>query len=115
MSIILKYDKKKYVPKEELRISRKYKGGAVFLPNGKGVVDQLFNFFNQNKDSIKSVTDTVSNVSGAVGSVAGTTLNTIKGIQELRSRELRSHKAISDKALEDILERKTGGSFYYET
>ncbi len=115
MSIILKYDKKKYIPKQELRISRKYKGGAVFLPNGKGVVDQLFNFFNQNKESIKSVTDTVSNVSGAVGSVAGTTLNTIKGI-----RELRSHKAISDKALEDILEtgavkRKTGGSFYYET
>ncbi len=109
MSIILKYDKKKYVPREEMRINRKYKGGAIFLPNGKGVMDQLFNFFNSNKDSIKSVTDTVSNVSGAVGSVAGTTLNTIKGI-----RELRSHKAISDKALEDILGRKTGGSFYYE-
>jgi len=126
MSIVLKYDKKKYIPKETIRIQRKYHVKAIYLPKGQGI-DDLFRFFTQNKDNIKSITDTVGNVSNAVSSIANTTLNTVKGIRDIRAaHEANIHqKALSDKALENIvadtsdhrvgIKPKRGGYFYFES
>jgi len=112
MPAILGRDKKKYVPKEAIRIQNKYGGNfgkAIYLPKGDGI-ESIFNFFNTNKDAIKSVTDTVSNVASAVGSVAKFGTDTAKGIEELKSIRQRNiaHQPLTDNALKNILNNEGG-------
>jgi len=131
MPIIFRRDKVNYIPKETIRMHRYY-GGAIFLPNGRGI-ESLFNFFNANKDSIKSIADTVSNVTSAATSVGKFATDTAKGIEEIKALRQRNlqlaqqpHQAITDNALKNIIENeegvrpaivknrvsKKGGSFY---
>jgi len=114
---ILKCDRRFYVPKETIRMHRYYGGKigrAIYLPNGRGI-ESLFNFFNANKDSIKSISDTVSNVASAatsVGKLATDTAKSIEEIKTLRQRNLQlaqqPHQAITDNALKNIIENEEG-------
>lgn len=127
--IILKHDRKRYIPKEALRMQNKYGGhigSAIYLPSGRGIAE-LFNFFNSNKDAIKSVTDTVSNVTSAVGSVAKFATDTAKGIEEIKAMRQRN-QGITETAMNSIINNeesikpeeikksvraaKKGGAFY---
>jgi hypothetical protein len=107
---ILRRDKVKYIPKEALRMQNRY-GGAIYLPKGHGIAD-LFNFFNANKDTIKSVTDTVSNVASAAASVGKLATDTAKGVEQikaLRQQNLQLAKQpITETALNNILSTEEG-------
>lgn len=114
MSVILKYDRKKYIPKEELRIKRKY-GQAIYLPrNGDGITDlfkTISNAILNNKETIKSLADVGSNITSTVGNVANTTINTLKNIEELKALK-RKGAIIPEKEIEEISEKHEGGSFF---
>jgi hypothetical protein len=118
---ILKRDRIRYIPKEALRMQNKYGGGigrhsgrAIYLPKGTGIGD-LFNFFNANKDAIKSVTDTVSNVASAAASVGKFATDTAKGVEEIKAIRQKNlqlsqqpNKAITENALKNIIENEEG-------
>ena len=105
MTVLLKYDKKRFIPKEELRIKRKY-GQAIYLPRGDGIVD-IFQSILKHKDTIKSISDLGINT---VGNLANTTINTLKNIEELKALK-RKNAVIPEKEIIEISE-KQGGSFY---
>ena len=41
MPNILRNNYCKYIPQEEIRALRKYKGGVIYLPKGYGISDKL--------------------------------------------------------------------------
>ena len=117
MPAILKADYKKYIPKEELRIQRKYKGGhigkALYLPKGEGLAD-LFNFFNSNKDSISNIGNVISGVAGVASNIGKLTTDTIKGIDEIKALRQRNaqlaqpQQIISEQAIKNIIDNEDG-------
>jgi len=116
MPTILKQDYKKYIPKEEMRIQRKYGGSigkAIYLPRGEGIKD-LFSFFNSHKDNIKAITDTVSNLSNTAHSIGKVTTDTLKGIEEIKAMRIRNQhlaqpqQAITEQALNNIVNNEVG-------
>jgi hypothetical protein len=121
MVAIMRRDKIRYIPKEVIRMQNKYggalylpRGSALYLPKGRGI-DALFNFFNTNKDAIKSVTDTVSNVASAATSVAKLGTDTAKGIEEIKALRQRNmqlaqqpNQAITENALRNIVDNEVG-------
>ncbi len=136
MPAILKQDYVRYIPKEQLRIQRKYGGSigkAFYLPRGEGLTD-LFAFFNSHKDNIKALTDTVSGVTNTANSVGKATTDTIKSIEEIKAMRIKNQQlqqpqqAISEQALNNIvnnevgfvpkvvrrLPKNGGAGFYYE-
>jgi CRISPR/Cas system CMR-associated protein Cmr5 small subunit len=136
MPTILKQDYVKYIPKEQLRIQRKYGGSigkAFYLPRGEGIKD-LFAFFNSHKDNLKAITDTVSGVTNTAHSIGKVTTDTLKGIEEIKAMRIRNQQlaqpqqAISEQALNNIVNNEvgfipkvvhrvpkhTGSGFYYE-
>jgi hypothetical protein len=132
MVVVLKSDMVRYIPKEQIRIQRKYIGKAIYLPRGDGIKD-LFNFFNINKDNFKAITDTVSGVTNVASNIGKVTTDTLKGIEEVKALRRRNiqlsqpQQAISEQALNNIVNDevgftpkiehrvpKKGGGFYYE-
>jgi CRISPR/Cas system CMR-associated protein Cmr5 small subunit len=116
MPTILKQDFRKYIPKEELRIQRKYGGSigkAIYLPRGVGIKD-LFSFFNSHKDNIRAITDTVSNLSNTAHSIGKVTTDTLKGIEEIKAMRIRNQhlaqpqQAITEQALNNIVNNEVG-------
>ena len=117
MPAILRRDKIHYVPKESIRMHRYYGGKigkAIYLSEGRGIGD-LFNFLNANKDGIKSIVDTVSNVASPAANVSKFTTDTAKGVEEIKALRQRNlqlaqqpHQAITDNALKNIIENEEG-------
>ena len=116
MPAILKQDYVKYIPKEQLRIQRKYGGSigkAVYLPRGDGLTD-LFAFFNSHIDNIKALNDTVYGVTNTVHSIGKATTDTMKGIEEVKALRMRNQQlsqpqqAISEQALNNIVNNEVG-------
>ena len=124
MTAIHKFDKTKLIPKQRLRDTIKYGNGihlgnAIYTPRrpyyeGDGIVDGLFNFFKDNQDGIKSITNTISNVAEAGSKVSNTVMDIIK-----RKKEL-DRQGIENSALESVVNAKpqkpqpvkTGNGFY---
>jgi CRISPR/Cas system CMR-associated protein Cmr5 small subunit len=136
MPTILKQDYVRYIPKEQLRIQRKYGGSigkAFYLPRGEGLTD-LFAFFNSHKDNLKAINDTVSGVTNTVNSIGKATTDTMKGIEEIKGMRIKNQQiaqpqqAITEQALKNIINneegfipkvvhrvpKNAGAGFYYE-
>ena len=116
MPTILKQDYVRYIPKEQLRIQRKYGGSigkAFYLPRGEGLTD-LFAFFNSHKDNIKAINDTVSGVTNTVQSIGKATTDTMKGIEEIKAMRIRNQQlaqpqqVITEQALNNIVNNEVG-------
>ena len=121
--IILKQDKVNYINKnivnnlkrgDGLYLSRgscDYCGRGIYLPRGEGIgdiVSTIFKFINSNKDSIKAITDTASNVVNLASATSKGVTDTIKAAHDIRERSAaqqisgKKGEAITPEALERI-------------
>jgi hypothetical protein len=80
------------------------------------MMDGLFNFFKDNQDSIKAITNTIGNVAEAGSKVGNTVIDIIK-----RKKEL-DRMGIEQEALNEVIQskkpqpiKKDGGAFFYVT
>ncbi len=129
--IILKQDKVNYINKnivnnlkrgDGLYLSRgscDYCGRGIYLPRGEGIgdiVSTIFKFINSNKDSIKAITDTASNVVNLASATSKGVTDTIKASQQISGKK---GEAITPEALEKITtcnalpKKKKGSGFIY--
>ena len=129
--IILKQDKVNYINKNivnnlkrggGLYLSRgscDYCGRGIYLPRGEGIgdiVSTIFKFINSNKDSIKAITDTASNVVNLASATSKGVTDTIKASQQISGKK---GEAITPEALEKITtcnalpKKKKGSGFIY--
>ena len=90
MVIIHQSDLPKYIDKNQIQhitgSSKIIRGNALYLPrknySGENIFGDIVSFVSKNKDTISNVASAVGDVAKAVGSVTGTTVDTIKKIKD---------------------------------
>ena len=110
--IILKHDKSNYINHNIVRNLKngsglylpQRNGGAFYLPSnsceycGKGIGDiisTIFRFANSNKDSIKNIIDTASNVVNLGSATSKGVTDTIKAVQDIQAKQISGQKLAS--------------------
>ncbi len=103
-------------------------GGGIRLPKGEGfsdIVSSIFKFVNDNKDSIKNITDAGSNVINLASATSKGVTDTIKAAQDIKQKQIsgQTGKSISPELMKQILveergpvikkKKKSGSGFIY--
>ena len=116
MLIILPHDKENYINHNILRniksgnglyLPEGNDGGAgIYLPGnnceycGKGfgdIISTVFRFINSNKDNIKNLTDSGSNIINLASATSKGVTDTIKNIKEIQSQNQRLRDGVEAK------------------